>query len=194
MFIEEQDLFVSDGLYDVDGLKIHAYYQKITSAETCRNQKASGAKLLVEYVAKNKIIEKINVLDFGGGKYAQSKDFLSESDIDCDVYDPYNRSHKENTEALNKKYNFIMCNNVLNVLTDDVLPNVINDMKIIADLCEVKHILITVYERDKTGIGCISGTDSYQRNEKTDQYIKYLEKTFNSVQKFKSSLIVSINA
>jgi hypothetical protein len=194
MFIENKDFFVDDGLFEKDGIKIHAYYQKITSAETCRNQKASGAKLLVEFIEKNNIAEKINVLDFGGGKYAQSKEFLAEKNIGCEVYDPYNRTHIENEEALSKKYNVLMCNNVLNVLTDDVLPNAIIDLKQIAKLCETKYILITVYERDKTGVGCISGQDSYQRNEKTSQYIDHLKKHFDVVEKFKSALIVKINA
>lgn len=194
MLNQNEDFFVNDGLYEKNGMKIHAYHQNITSAETCRNQKASGAKLLVEFIKKNNIEETINVLDFGGGKYAQSEEFLSQNNIGCDVYDPYNRTHAQNVEALSKKYNFLMCNNVLNVLTDDVLPHVINDLKTVATMCEAKYILVTVYERDKTGIGCVTGKESYQRNEKTHQYIECLLKVFANVKKFKSSLIIKIDA
>lgn len=194
MFSENQDMFVNDGLYEKDGIKIHAYYQKITSAETCRNQKASGAKLLVEFVEKNNIAGQVKVLDFGGGKYAQSEQFLLDNNIECGVYDPYNRTFDQNVEALSKKYNFLMCNNVLNVLTDDVLPNAINDLKIVSKICDAQYILITVYERDKSGNGSITGNDSYQRNEKTQAYIAHLSKVFGSVEKFKSAIIVKTDA
>jgi hypothetical protein len=192
MFNKNTDLYIDEGLFNGKGIKMHNYVQEITSAETTRNQKASGAKLLVEYIAKNNIKEKINVLDFGGGKYAQSKEFLAENYIDCEVYDPYNRTHLQNQEALNKKYNVLMCNNVLNVLTDDVLNYVIQDLKTVCWLCNVKYIIITVYERDKTGVGCLTGKNSYQRNEKTQKYIEHLEHHFFCVEKFKSALIVKI--
>lgn len=192
MFNENKNLYINKCFFNNNKIKIHDYDQEITSAETTRNQKATGAKLLVEYIAKNNIKEKIKVLDFGGGKYAQSKEFLAKNYMDCDVYDPYNRTYFQNQEVLSKKYNVLMCNNVLNVLTDDVLHLAINDLKTVSESCNIKFIIITVYERNKTGIGCITGKNSYQRNEKTQKYIEHLENHFCSVEKFKSALIVKI--
>jgi len=86
----------------------------------------------------------------------------------------------------------MMCNNVLNVLTDDVLNNVIEDMKAICNICGITHIIVTVYERDKTGVGMMTGNSTYQRNQKTGDYIEPLFKTFTNVNKHKKALLVKL--
>jgi hypothetical protein len=76
---------------------------------------------------------------------------------------------------------------------DDMLEkyDVVKDMYRVANLCEVKKIVVTVYERDKTGIGCQTGDDSYQRNEKTFAYIDKL-RVFLAISKHKKALVVHV--
>lgn len=180
------DLFVTANGFEINGIQVHNYIQQVTSAETCRNQKAAGARIIAEIFTMP-----MRVLDFGGGKYSEAQEYLKSLGAVCEVYDPYNRSHDENMRVLNQKYDLMMCNNVLNVLTDDVLPNVILDMKKIAEMCGVIKIVVTVYERDKSGIGCYTGNASYQRNEKTSVYIDKL-RCFLAVSSHKKALLVHV--
>lgn len=179
-------LFSGDGVFQVNGVRILNYEQAVTSAETCRNQKAAGARLLEELFDMPQ-----KVLDFGGGKYSEAQSYLQAINCVCEVYDPYNRTHEENVNALNQKYSLIMCNNVLNVLTDDVLHHVVDDLQNTAEMCGVKTILLTVYERDRSGVGCYTGKNSYQRNQKTSDYIKYLDR-FAGVKKHKKALVIEV--
>jgi hypothetical protein len=180
------DLFQQKNAFEINGVKIFDYPQPITSAETCRNQKAAGARFLTEIFDMP-----MRVLDFGGGKYSEAQEYLRSLGAVCEVYDPYNRSHEENMKALSQKYDLMMCNNVLNVLTDDVLPNVILDMKKVAQMCGVIKIIVTVYERDRSGHGCYTGNNSYQRNEKTADYIDKL-RCFLAISKHKKALLVHV--
>lgn len=180
------DLFAQPSIIAVNGVQIHNYVQQVSSAETCRNQKAAGARILAETFTMP-----MRVLDFGGGKYSEAQEYLQSLGAVCEVYDPYNRSHDENVRVLSQKYDLMMCNNVLNVLTDDVLPNVILDMKKVAEMCGVIKIVVTVYERDKSGIGCYTGNSSYQRNEKTSAYVDKL-RCFLGVSFHKKALVVHV--
>jgi hypothetical protein len=181
-----EDMFASDGLFVINGIKIHDYVQPVTSAETCRNQKAAGARILTEIFDMP-----MRVLDFGGGKYSEAQEYLQSLGAVCEVYDPYNRSYEENVNALSQKYDLMMCNNVLNVLNDDVIMNVIRDMQKVAEMCEVKKIVVTVYERDRSGVGCQTGEDSYQRNEKTSAYVDKL-RCFLGISFHKKALVVHV--
>lgn len=155
---------------------LHGYEQKITSAKTCRRITAYGTTVVGDtYPAGAK------VLDFGGGKFDDAKNYLAERKIKCEVYDPYNRTHEENINAINAKYDVLLCNNVLNTLTDDVIENVIMDMVLVMKHCEIAIGYITVYERTRNGIGELTAKDQYQRNEKTESYIAVLTKYFQTV-------------
>lgn len=180
------DLFAEKNTLEINGVKILDYIQHVTSAETCRNQKAAGARMITEIFEMP-----MRVLDFGGGKYSEAQEYLQSLGAVCEVYDPYNRSHDENIKALNQKYDLMMCNNVLNVLTDDVLPCVISDMQKVAQMCGIIKIVVTVYERDRSGVGCYVGKDSYQRNEKTSDYVEKL-RCFLAVSKHKKALLVHV--
>lgn len=180
------DLLNEEKILEINGIKLLDYEQATTSAETCRNQKAAGARILTDIFDMP-----MRVLDFGGGKYSEAQEYLRSFGAECEVYDPYNRSAHENLKVLNKKYDLMMCNNVLNVLTDDILMFVIDDMRKIAKMCGVIKIVVTVYERDKSGIGCYTGKNSYQRNEKTTNYIDKL-RCFLAVSKHKKSLLVHV--
>jgi hypothetical protein len=164
---------------------LHGYEQNITSAKTCRRITAYGTTFVAEnYPAGTK------VLDFGGGKFEDAKNYLAEHKIKCEVYDPYNRTYEENTQAINKKYDVLLCNNVLNTLTDDVIDKAIEDMILVMQHCQIKIGFITVYERNKTSIGEITAPDQYQRNEKTEIYVAVLEKYFYKVSVKKKVITV----
>jgi hypothetical protein len=186
MKMKNDDLFASEGVFQINGVKILDYVQPVTSAETCRNQKAAGARIITELFDLP-----ARVLDFGGGKYSEAQEYLTLWGAECEVYDPYNRPYNENVRVLKKKYDLMMCNNVLNVLTDDVIMHVIKDMHTIAKLCNVVKIIVTVYERDRSGVGCITGQDSYQRNEKIGDYIDKL-RIFTAVSRHKRALVVHV--
>lgn len=175
-----------NNLFEIKGIKIFNYEQQVTSAETCRNQKAAGARLIQEVFDMP-----IRVLDFGGGKYSEAQDYINALGGFCNVYDPYNRTHEQNIDALSQKYDLMMCNNVLNVLTDDVLHHVVEDMKKVVQLCEIKSIIVTVYERDGSGVGCYTGKNSYQRNQKITDYLAIFS-DFADVKKHKKSLLVTV--
>jgi hypothetical protein len=183
---EMKNLFINGEMLEINGVKILDYQQPITSAETCRNQKAAGARLITDICEMPS-----NVLDFGGGKYSEAQNYIKLIGGCCEVYDPYNRTREQNIDALSKKYDVMMCNNVLNVLTDDVIQSVIHDMQNIVEMCEIKKIIVTVYERDKSGVGCYTNKNSYQRNEKTSAYIEKL-RCFTGISKHKKALVVHV--
>ena len=60
-----------------------------------------------------------NVLDFGGGKYNNLKDFVKTTyDVNLFVYDLFNRTEIENVQAMKCNPSVIVCNNVLNVISE----------------------------------------------------------------------------
>lgn len=111
-----------------------------------------------------------SVLDYGGGKYDNLKDYLkAEYDITLHVYDKYNRSHEENIEAERCKPSLIICSNVLNVIDSNAD---IYDITKLLDSYRVTTVY-SIYEGDKSGIGCYTKPDCYQRNAKAGEYIKF---------------------
>lgn len=133
-------------------------------------------------VFKNKIIDDYDaILDYGGGKYNTTTDFLSKKGIENLVYDPFNRTELHNLYVLNRIMELdgvpcSVCANVLCVIYED---NVIIDI-----LKNLYHhtkkdglILIQIYEGDKTGIGKET-SKGYQRNQKTAEYLSLVYKVF----------------
>lgn len=155
---------------------LHGYDQKITSAKTCRRITAYGTTVVAETYPPG-----TKVLDFGGGRFDDAKNHLAEHKIKCEVYDPYNRTYEENVKATNGKYDVLLCNNVLNTLTDDVLEKAIKDMILVMKHCDINVAYVTVYERNRTGTGELTAKDQYQRNEKTEDYLPVLKKYFKDV-------------
>ena len=163
--------------------------QKYTSKDTSLNQISMVYKK-IEFPPKSII------LDYGGGKYDTNKKYAYDaySSIVL-VYDQYNRSEYENLETINyfreNPAKFVVCANVLNVLYGDNV--VLTVLKEIRSLMRVGGLLyISVYERDKSGIGCVT-TKGYQRNMRTKDYIPFIEKAFEKkckIQCKKNILIV----
>lgn len=152
-------------LFDVVELEI----QEFTSKETSINGKklpASTKKIPFE------IYRGKNILDFGGGKFDNLKDYLKrEYDINLFIYDKFNRTDAENFEALGCRPSAIICNNVLNVIQEDEI------IQIIANLIQAYNVpyFVSVYNGTGSGSGKKSKNDCYQRHEKTKEYLKFFK-------------------
>lgn len=149
--------------------------QAITSKNTALNQVASTFKAFD--------FNDCLVLDYGCGK-GLSKEFCEKTYNNCQVflYDPFHGFDEVNDflESCKKsKNNIITCNNVLNVLQDDVLNTEIVSIAVFANYAYT-DVIFKIYEGDRSGIGRISKKDCYQRNEKTENYMSLIIEMFNN--------------
>lgn len=106
------------------------------------------------------------VLDYGCGKYVdhlQKK--AKERGWIWQGYDPFNYK----TDLINADIRYVICSNVLNVIAEDEVVNAV--IRICMMLC-TDAAIFTVYERNGDGIGCQTGEDQWQRNEKIGSYIE----------------------
>lgn len=149
--------------------------QNITSKNTALNQVASTFK------AFN--FDNCLVLDYGCGK-GMSKEFCEKTYNNCKVflYDPYHNFDELDSflrQCKESANNVITCNNVLNVLQDNILESVITHIAVIANRhkCDV---IFKIYEGDKSGKGKESKKDCYQRNEKTESYVTLIDTIVNN--------------
>ena len=143
--------------------------QKYSSAKTSINKnKLPSSTKKIQW----ELYRGLKVLDFGGGKYNNLKDFLKATyNIDLFIYDKFNRSIEENELAINCKPDMIVCNNVLNVIDSiEVIQDIVNFIQgFNVPYC------VSVYTGNNSNIGSITGKDTYQRNEKTKEYLKYFK-------------------
>ena len=138
--------------------------QNYTSANTSINKN----KLPVLY-SKVDFFYFDSVLDYGCGKFNNGKEFCENRGIQWFGYDPYNRTDEENREACTALFDAVLCSNVLNVIdSDDVIQGIVDT--IVGTECPY---FFTVYEGNKSGEGCVSMWDCYQRNEKTKDYLRF---------------------
>lgn len=149
--------------------------QNITSKNTALNQVASTFK------AFN--FDNCLVLDYGCGK-GMSKEFCEKTYNNCKVflYDPYHGFDETNNffeSCSQNTKNIITCNNVLNVLQDDILKSVITHIAMLADYY-LTDVIFKIYEGNKTGNGKITKNDCYQRNEKTENYVTLIDTIVNN--------------
>lgn len=156
--------------------------QEITSKNTSVNKLAAFYKKAVNLEILGNAEQ---IIDYGCGKNLHLTNEFAGANNFCVVgFDPFHLTVKENEFATSdnnlKNTNFLVCNNVLNVLQDKPLKFTV---QYISFLCSVGsfNALFTVYEGNKTGNGAISKKDCYQRNETKSQYIEYLSKYFKSV-------------
>lgn len=119
---------------------------RITSAKTSRNQLSQGMKYIdwagVDYN-----------FDLGGGKYEKNTEWLlKERNVINLVYDPYNRSRDYNRLSLGMAC-LSTTTTIFNVLC--VIPEHEMRMKVLrfGKREKTKHIYITVYHGDSSGIG-----------------------------------------
>jgi hypothetical protein len=153
--------------------------QTYTSAGTSIN----SVKLPAIY-SKVKFTEGTKVLDYGCGRYTDHlKAHVEGFNAEWFGYDPFNYP----TDINGMTFDTVLCSNVMNVIdSEDVLYSI---GKTLAEHTE-KVCYITIYEGDKSGIGRATKSDCYQRNERTNEYAKYLEKCFSSVT-VKNGMIIA---
>ena len=150
--------------------------QNYTSANTSINQNKLSS-------AFTKIKPYGAVLDYGCGKYTDHiKEYVMSDKGDkfktfCYFpYDKYNQSEFTNKRAIRYGktygYNTVYINNVLNVIdNNDTIWNILYEC---FDMCNIGgKVVIQIYEGNKSGIGKETKTDCFQRNEKTESYIKF---------------------
>lgn len=151
--------------------------QKYSSANTSINKVGRLYKVFCHEKPSGK------VLDFGAGKYRKGTLFLQNKGFNVDSYEP---SLHDNFPS--DKYNTILISNVFNVIAEDeIILQILNTCK---ELLESDgHVLITVYEGDKSAKGKPSKEDCYQRNARTEEYIWLVSKVFDNV-KIKQNIII----
>ena len=161
--------------------------QNYSSKYTSINSK----KLPAIYPIGSKLIESGNIkkpesmLDYGCGRYT---DHISEYTIGniCDQWQGYDPNWLPGKESLSTKKDLVICSNVLNVIDSDL---VVDDILLtLSDLGKIA--VITVYEGNKTGIGKVSKTDCYQRNEKLISYVKRAENLGLNVEIKNGAMII----
>lgn len=153
-------------------------FQTVTSAATSIRQipalvKSDLFAKLVNSAFVNSGVEP-SIMNFGAGKYPEmTAQYLTDRfpGVDVHAYDPYNLPDAVNADALKKTgYDIVFSANVLNVInSDDALTEAI--VKMAAYVRIYGRIVIGVYEGDKSGVGRMSGADTYQRNLRTAEYL-----------------------
>lgn len=121
-------------------------------------------------------------LDYGGGKFDNVADYLTQYDVINLVYDPFNRTSEHNREVMHTIWecdgaDSITCSNVLNVIKEyDERMRVLKNMKNSAK--PGAPIYITVYEGDGEGEGRQTSETSYQLNKKIKEYLAEIQEVF----------------
>lgn len=142
--------------------------QTITSKLTANNQ----IPMIHKHVDFNGFD---SILDFGSGR-GRGADYLRSKGFAVFKYDPFWEAEDDNETSLlvfslgdtvlNKA---VICANVLNVLTDDILPEVMT--KLVQYARTGCTVFVNVYEKTGTGIPVLTKKGTcYQRCEKTKTY------------------------
>lgn len=132
-------------------------------------------------------------LNYGGGRWNNVAEYLTQYDVIDLVYDPYNRSKEHNQDVIKAIRNHggadtATCSNVLNVIKEpEVRLNVLQNIKKLVK--PDGKVYITVYEG--TGKGDEGPTKSgYQLNRKTADYLDEVKQVFPDATR-KGKLIVA---
>lgn len=168
--------------------------QEISQEFTSENTSINSTKLPAIFKLVKFEPNTINI-DYGGGKFDNVADYLTQYDVINLVYDPYNRSAEHNKEVISTVRkaggaDTATCSNVLNVIKEpEVRQNVLNNMSKLVK--SGGTIYITVYEGK--GDGAEGPTKSgYQLNRKTADYLEEIQQVFPNAKR-KGKLIVATN-
>ncbi len=183
--------------YNLDSFHIDAFENKLAEIDqefTSENTSINSSKLPAIFSMVNFEPNTVN-LDYGGGKFDNVADYLSQYDIVNLVFDPYNRTHKHNSEVIDILKEIggadtATCSNVLNVIKEpearlQVLEN-------ISDLVRPGgKVYFTVYEGDRSGNEGPTSS-GYQLRRKTEEYLDEIRQVFPDAQR-KGKLIFATN-
>ena len=134
-------------------------------------------------------------IDYGGGRFDNVADYLTQYDVINLVYDPYNRTPEHNKEVIKTLRraggaDTATCSNVLNVIKEpEVRKNVLENISKIVK--PGGKVYITVYEG--SGKGDEGPTKAgYQLNRRTADYLDEIKEVFPDANR-KGKLIVATN-
>lgn len=168
--------------------------QEISQEFTSENTSINSGRLPAIFNMVNFEPGTIN-LDYGGGRFDNVAEYLTQYDVINLVYDPYNRSKEHNSEVIRTiraagGADTATCSNVLNVIKEpEVRINVLKNIKKLVKPSGT--VYITVYEG--TGRGNEGPTKSgYQLNKKTADYLEEIQKVFPDAKR-KGKLITATN-
>ena len=169
--------------------------QEIDQEFTSENTSINSTKLRAIFKMVSFEPGTINI-DYGGGRFDNVADYLTQYDVINLVYDPYNRSKEHNSEVIQTVRSAggadtATCSNVLNVIKEpEVRLNVLRNMKKLVK--PSGNIYITVYEG--SGKGDEGPTKSgYQLNRKTADYLEEIQQVFPDATR-KGQLITATNS
>lgn len=132
------------------------------------------------------------VLDYGGGKYDTTAEYMRDKVRAFYTVDEYNRTAEWNAhytaKAVAEGVNVITCANVLNVIAeDDIVDEVIRKVSEITS----ERAVFCVYVGDKSGNGKQTGEEQWQRNEPATAYVGRIAKYFSSVKRHGNIIVAS---
>lgn len=161
--------------------------QKYSSKNTSINKsklpaiysKINWEKIAEEWQKKSNT--KPIVLDYGCGRYTDHiRKYMESLGYEYVGYDPY--WYRE-TDINNCSPTVVICSNVLNVVKED---NIVKD--IISKITKYNvPCFISIYEGNKSGIGQPTSPSTYQRNERTKEYLRFM----NALAQVKKNVVVS---
>tara|TARA_R110001592_G_scaffold65909_4_gene202409 strand:+ start:5366 stop:11086 length:5721 start_codon:yes stop_codon:yes gene_type:complete len=155
--------------------------QMYASSGTSLNQIPAGYK---ELKKRRELKKGQKVVDIGGGRFDKVIEDASVEGIDVKVFDPFNRTPEHNAavaDAIREgQADVAMSHNVLNVIKEDANINtVIQQAENAVKPGGKAHF--SVYEGDGKGVGGVTQKGgSFQRNQKTVDYVPFVEKVFGA--------------
>ena len=188
---------------------VHAYEdtelevaeQKYSSAKTAINGKQGKLPAIFKMV---KFPSSSLVLDYGGGTIESEQvanAYLSQFDCEDVVYDPYNKSSAEQSEAIKKirqngGADIAVCSNVLNVIAEESARIAL--LKNIKKLTKSgAPVYFTVYEgsKEQQSRGArMTKEDQYQNFRGTSTYLEEVQSVFPDAYMKNSKLIAATNS
>lgn len=165
---------------------IQEHTSKITSINSIKMPKS--VKQITPFVKENQIWA-----DIGGGKFDNVKEHFASLNAKLYIYDPYNRTQKDNEEAIkhisNHQCDGVMVNNVLNVIKEkENREKVIRQAK--NTLKEGAKAYFLIYEGNSSGVGSTNQRKeetAYQLNQKASFYLPEILEVFGENAKYKIS-------
>lgn len=157
---------------------------------------SANTSIPVVNVAYTKYLSKVakkgdRILDYGGGKYDLNIEYMKQYGAKVSVFDPMQENRKPYNAKVwsdfkKKKPDYVVCSNVLNVIKEDAILYEIIDR--IHSICGKDTIVVVgIYVGNRSGIGKMTMSRkngrSWQRNQKTDEYIPIVESRFNIIKK-----------
>lgn len=191
--VEASDDTPHDGIFSAEAADDYEDdIQEISQEFTSENTSINSSKLPAIFKMISLEPGTINI-DYGGGRFDNVADYLTQFDVINLVYDPYNRTPEHNKEVIRTVRkaggaDTATCSNVLNVIKEpEVRQNVLQNIKKLVK--PNGTVYITVYEgsgRNNEG----PTKSGYQLNRKTEGYLDEIKQVFPDAVR-KGKLIVA---